>query len=138
MTNNFSDGWYFTDNYLPEPYREGTEAFPIQSEEQLTDVLREFSHKEPRILIIDSPTEGQAFVGIGGSVAGVRYYASPSSDHSVAAKPREPCTGKEHWFVSEGEPSRFAAEHLMPVDEVIGIVTYLFRTGGLPDWVDWV
>jgi Immunity protein Imm1 len=138
MTNNVSKEWYFTDNSEPEAYRDGSETFPIESEEHLVQVLREYSQQDPRIVVLESPAGAYAFVGIGGPLAGVTYYANPSSGLSVTAKPKEAYADEERWFTAVGEWRRFRAANLMPVDRVIEILTHLFRTANLPDWVDWV
>ena len=64
--------WTLTDLYEPNIYWDGTESFPIPSSAELERALRDYSSKQPRVVVIQSPTAGEFFVGIGGQLAGVR------------------------------------------------------------------
>ena len=83
--------WTLTDLYEPNIYWDGTESFPIPSSAELERALRDYSSKQPRVVVIQSPTAGEFFVGIGGQLAGVRYYPRPGSDRAITAKPRARC-----------------------------------------------
>jgi hypothetical protein len=133
-----SDTWALIDDSVPEPYRDGTEEWSIESEEQLVELLEDFSKKEPRVLMLRSPGGALAFVGIGGPLAGVHYYANPSNRRSVSAKPMTTYANEDHWFTAVGEPARYKADFLMPVGRVIEILAHIFRTGDLPSWIEWV
>jgi hypothetical protein len=81
---------------------------------------------------------GIAFMGIGGPFAGIHYYPNlPATTRCLRATPAVRHTNDDQWFTAVGEPSRYKADHVMPFGELIHIVTHLYRTGELADWVQW-
>jgi hypothetical protein len=136
MKKNDSE-WYFTDDYEPEFLWTGTETVRVESEGHLVHLLKSFSHKEPRLVLLRSPQGSLVSIAVGGSLAGVEFYDDPQSGVPVTAKPRQSYSDKDIWFVAEGQPAKGEANTLMPVDQMIEIVTYIYRTHQLPGWVDW-
>ena len=138
MSNDSSNQWFLTDESDPEPWRDGSEVLAIRSEEHLVSLLRIYAEKEPRVFTLKGPISGIAFMGIGGPFAGIDYYPNlPSSTRSLSATPAVRHTDEKQWFTAVGEPSGFAADHVMPVEELIHVVAHLYRTGELADWVQW-
>ena len=100
-------------------------------------LLRIYAEKKPRVFTLTGPISGIAFIGIGGPFAGIRYYPGVQSTRCLSATPGVRHTDEEQWFTAVGEPSGFAADHVMPVGELIYLVAHLYRTGELADWVQW-
>jgi hypothetical protein len=120
---------------------DGPENFPfvrISSETELRQELARQRQLEPGIVSLSSPVSGALQIGIGGPLAGIRWYVNPYppgqsrdvlADHAYAEKRID--------FLAEGDHIAFWPENLMPVDQAIEIVVYFFNHQRLPDWVGW-
>jgi hypothetical protein len=138
MTIDVSTQWFLTDESGPEPWRDGSEVVVVRSEEHLVSLLRIYAEKKPRVFTLKGPISGIAYIGIGGPFAAIHYYPKvPSSTRSLSATPAVRHTDEKQWFTLVGEPSSFAADHVMPVGELIHVVAHLYRTGELADWIQW-
>jgi hypothetical protein len=130
--------WILTDNLRPVPFREGGEEMPIYSVQQLVETLRNFATQKPRVLILTRQDGVQLFIGMSGKLAGVRVYPDAPTGRSWSATPETTYSSEDLWVTSEGEPSLFDADCVMPIEEVIDIVTSTVEHDKLPDTVKWI
>lgn len=93
---------------------------------------------EPRIVIFSIPGGARIFVGIGGPLGGITYYADTSSGISVTARSNQPNSTEDAWFAAVGEQRRFRAWSLLSTDELTRILVYIYESNSLPNWVEWV
>jgi hypothetical protein len=120
---------------------DGKKWFPqvaISTDEQLQTELQRLARLEPRCVEIALPEGDYINLCIGGPLAAFEYSRAknvksplPSGD-AVAKSPPE---GTVYGFLCEGTHSEMLAKYLLPVNDVIEIAVYFFRTRSLPDWV---
>ncbi len=120
---------------------DGRDHFPtvsISSEDELRQELHRLRQLEPGIVSLISPTNEALQIGIGGSFAGLRWYQNPKlSQRNREILADRPYSAKRVDFMAEGDTIAFWPEHLMPVEQAIGIVLYFFNQQSLPNWVGW-
>ncbi|SRR5260370_11426828 len=130
--------WHLTDGREPA---DGPEEFPsvvIESENQLRDELHRLQKLEPGIVALNGPAEKAIQIGIGGPVAGIRYYEAPKkSPRFRVVLADRPCCEKQVDFLAEGDTVAFFPESLFAVEEAIEIVVHFFKHQELPDSVSW-
>lgn len=126
------------DNFEPIPFRKGGEETRIYSVQELVQSLRELAVREPRVVILKKPNGLKLFIGFNGRWAAVEAYPDSNSICGWAATPSVPHSTEDMWITSEGEPSLFDAAWVMPVQEVIDIVTDVAEHSRLPGSVAWV
>jgi hypothetical protein len=126
------------DSLRPIPFREGGEEMPIYSIQELVQTLRNFSAQKPRVLIFGKRNAPTLFIGIEGNLAAVEAYPDPASGRSWSATPKTRISSHDMWVTSEGEPSLFRAASIMPIEDVIGIVSHVAEHGELPGTVQWI
>lgn len=130
---------YLTDNLRPIPFRTGGERIPIHSVQQLAETLQDFAAQKPRVLILSTMKSGPTlFIGLAGELASIDLYPQPATHRSWSPKPRMPYSSEDFWITNEGEPSLFPAWSMMPVVDVIRLVTYIVERNELPDTVEWI
>jgi hypothetical protein len=126
------------DSLRPIPFREEGAEMPIHSVEQLVGTLRKFAAQKPRVMILGKRNGPTLFIGLSGELASVDLYPQPATHRSWFTKPKTPYSSEDFWITSEGEPSWFPAWSMMPVADVIQIVSYIVEHNELPDTVEWV
>jgi Immunity protein Imm1 len=127
-----------TDNLRPIPFRKGEKTVSIRSIRHFVEVIQNLALRKPRMVILAIPTGPQLFIGLAGKVAAVRAYPNPPSGRSWSAIPDSRYSSEDLWVTSEGEPSKFRADCVMPLDDVIAIVSYVLEHRDLPDTVSWI
>jgi hypothetical protein len=130
---NVESNWYLTDQYEPEFRRRGTETIRVESEGHLLELLNSFSQQERQLLLLESPQGTRVWIAIGPSLGGVDIYWDTNNEDRLTAKPREVYSARDVWFVVEGQPGRGEANTLMPIDQVISVIAYFYRTHQLAD-----
>src|SRR5262245_40367595 len=114
------------DSLRPIPFRTGRERTLIYSVQQLVDTLREFAAQKPRVLILSTRKTGPTlFISLSGELASIDLYPQPETHRSWAPKPMTPYSSEDFWITSEGEPCLFPAWAMMPVADVIRLITHI-------------
>jgi hypothetical protein len=130
--------WRLIDGRYPADHDDALPAKAIESEFELVQELDRLRELEPGIFTLNSPTGEALQIGIGGPLAGLRWFENPQTSvnsRDVLAD-RPSCPGRVD-FHAEDEEVPFWPEHLLPVEQAIDIVVFFFTNQRLPDWVAW-
>lgn len=113
--------------------------WPVYSVEQLSELLHNFAQQEPRVLILEVPSNGaQFFIGMSKGLGGIRVYPFRSTGYCWSAKPNKTYSTSDFWITCEGEPSLFRAAYMMPILDIIQMIVYIVENDDLPNEPDWV
>jgi len=116
----------------------------VESETQLRQLLEDCRHRSPAsVLELLSPTGDVLHMGIGMEYSGIRWIGKPLNSGKkqlkmAVADKQYSNTGAE--FRCQGSESGFRAQYVIPVEKTIDAAIHYFKTGQLPDslqWVEW-
>lgn len=113
----------------------------VESEEQLRHELNRYRQRQPASIIeLVSPAGDVLQLGISHEFSGARWMKSgpePTDKQlkMAIADRKYSQTGMEFRF--QGSESSFRQQYVLPVEKTIEVAAYFFRTGHLPDWIQW-
>ncbi len=130
--------WRLVDGRYPPDDPDDFPIIVISSEAELRQELARLLQLEPGIVSLTSPTNEALQIGIGGPLAGLRWYQDPRS----CEPSREILADRSYSpnrvdFLAEGDSIAFWPEQLLPADQAVDIVVYFYNHQRLPDWVGW-
>ena len=138
-TNPDNAAWICYDYFDPPGFADPRGTY-VESVEQLKEMLWEFSQMKERLVSFESAKGFTLGVCIGGPFGTIEYRDASHSEIPLLAIPRERFTAEGRYFSIHGESNKVDAMLLMPVGDVIEIVSEIFQTGLLGDkvqWADW-
>jgi hypothetical protein len=113
----------------------------VESEEHLRDQLNRYRKRSPASIIeLVSPDGDILHMGVGTEFSGIRWIREPLNAArkrlKMAVADRSYCdAGMEFRF--QGSESGFRAKYVIPVEKTINAAIHYFKTGQLPDWLQW-
>jgi hypothetical protein len=137
MIDNKPTTWTLTDWYGSPWCDDVKPVISIESSQQLRRELECFGPKEPRVLHLESSAGLLIRVGIGGPFGHVHLSDREKSKPACFASAPNRCTEEDVPFAYDYQPSPIGPEFLLPIDQVIEIVTEIYGRGAPPDWVQW-
>jgi hypothetical protein len=110
----------------------------IESAGQLQAELARLRREgRPTFLSLVSPSKESLSIGLGPKLSGLlRREGHPGGADKIALNPR-PLTDEPHGFADGNGGFVFEPEYLFPTDEVIEAALQFYRSGRLPDSLQW-
>ena len=132
-------GWQLQD-LATSSARQESAILPIADETDLRSQLERLGQLSPHVVSFRMADGEYLQVGIGGPWAFVEHCVDEPwraeaavRDPTVFPQPQP----ESVWFVCGGQDSEIPSEYLMPVTEAINLVAAVFRSGRLPESVQW-
>ena len=146
MPNEYYCG--FTDLMLPTHVRPPEDHRVLPDADSLVELLRDYSTKPRRIVVLTSQGRTKLFVGLGEGTAQVQGDFGAVTVHLDETIPRRQSPGwtaranritadGDALFACEDDAYLHAANELIPLDELVGITKFILENDSLPDTHDW-